>query len=792
MLLITIILYLFDVFEYILGYSDIGKIYNIFGDIFYILGAILLLYITLYIINYRLNLFYIDFKKIHTNLIYTKSNYYLSIQLFNTFYNLHDFSSAILIFIALIQYNLLGKKINLCNYVLLNLYALIQSSIVWYNDLGIHKQNDKLCLVERLGIYKKIKCSMIKVHDILYLNRNNSIKVKEGIVFENDIVALNLGQTGERTVEEFKSGGIVIDGLIVKNHSTVKVKVVKTYSMSDIVEDNINTVEELGSKTTNIAFYTILLFTFIITDKKNSFSISNVLLDLIGCFIGMNYLIPSFKIQQSLNLWDSIYKYICSFNHKFNVCNHGDITIKYTPDNTVILSDKTGTLTNNTLTIEKHFIDLNCIGLLIGHINCYLDDDNKHTSHSPETNVLADFLANEYKLVLGNSHSWIGEAQIIDYSINNSRGNIVRHKKLTYKDTNLGSHSLVEYNNKYYHVFMGSKALLCNRLNYVYKINSNKRGLLVGFIELNNIEEFQISLETFRDTSIIIKDYKVIGELHYNNFYREYLDKSTKSGIDKLKCLGYPFYVITGDSLITAKDIGIELGIIHHNTDVIDGSHFIISENANEKENVILDLIEKRVGIFGNTRAIYKEQIVELFKIYNKYVVFLGDQENDYLAIKSSHLGIVQERGNKKCKNIANIIGKIPTETAYNYLYKYRSLGIEGKWWFYRELVRFNYVVAGIWLIGIANNNYTKLNLLFLDPWSPLHSLVMSILITLLLIYRSMQYSYLKCIDYNEIILYTPITSLVLSVFCGCIIILFELDYNIYSIPFITLIMFFG
>ena len=788
MLLITIILYLFDVFEYILGYSEIDKIYNIFSDIFYILGAILLLYITLYIINYRLNIFYTEFKKIHTNLIYTKSNYYLSIQLFNTFYNLHDFSSAILIFIALIQYKLLSKKINLYNYILLNLYALIQSGFGWYNDLIIHKQNDKLCLVERLEKYENIKCSMIKVDDILYLKRNNSIKVKEGIVIDNDIVALNLGQTGERTIEEFKTGNIVIDGLIVKNHDIAKVKVIKTYGISDIVEDNINTVESLVSKTTNIAFYTILLFTFIITNKSYGFSISNVLLDLIGCFIGMNYLIPSFKIQQSLNLWDSIYKYICSTNNNFKVCNHGDISIKYTRDNTVILSDKTGTLTNNILTIEKHFIDLKHIGILIGHINCYLDDDNKHTSHSPETNVLADFLSKEYGLKLGNSHSWIGEAQIIEYSINNIKNNIIRYKKLTYKDTNLGSHSLVEFNNKYYHVFMGSKSLLSNRLSYKHKIDSNKRGLLIGYIEINNIECFEKSLEIFRDTNIIIEDYNVIGELHYNNFYREHKTSSTKYGIDKLKNLGYPFYVITGDSLITAKDIGIELGIISEDTDVIDGSNFITSTNDNEKESVLLEILEKRAGIFGNTRAIYKERLVELFKGFNKHVVFLGDQENDYLAIKTADLGIVQERGNKKCKNIANIVGKIPTETAYNYLCKYRSLGIEGKWWFYKELVRFNYVVAGIWLIGITNNNYTKLNLLFVDPWSPLHSLVMSIIITLLLIYRSIHYLN-NHIDYKNIVLYTPITSLLISLFCGFVTILLGLDYNSYSIPLIATIM---
>ena len=743
-----------------------------------------------------------------------------------------------MIFIATIQYNLLNKKINLVNYIILNLYALVKSGYQWYKNYPIHKQNDKKYLVQRVQVQdtktlqvKYIKNSKIQVDDILYLRRNNSVRVKEGIVIEQDVVAMNLGQTGERTIEEFKAGTTITDGLVIKNQELVRVKVTKTYNTSsnnDIVEDNINTVSSLNTKSTNIAFCTILVFTtyIILAKTDNTIDIGEVLLDLIGTFIGLNYLIPSFKIQQSLNLWDSVYKHICENYYYFRVCNHGDIDKTLNSQNTVILSDKTGTLTNNILTIEKNYVDTENIDLILGHINSFLDDDAKHTSHSPETNVIADFICHKYNMKQNNRHRWIDNLEVIELTNTHNQQVVTRYKKLTYKDTNIGSHSFIQREDKYYHVFMGSKALLSSRLNYKPVVDSPKRGLLIGYVALSseNLSGFSISLEEFRNTSAPLDadKYRVIGEFHFSNFYRECEDQTTRRGVERLQDASYSFYMITGDSLVTAKDIGIELGIIgtikcqsldtpfgeclktfgtkepelaanpkglalHGSSGmVIDGMEFM-KLTPLERDNVILELLEKKTGIFGNTRAVYKEHIVQLFQKHRR-VVFLGDQENDYLAIKRADLGIVQERGNKKCKNIGHVIGKIPTETAFYYLTKYRDIGIDGKWWFYKELVRFNYTTAGIWLMGIG----PKLNLLFIEPWDPLHSLLMSISITMLLVYKSIAYRNTK-VDYNSITYYTPLYSLGKALFIGLVVnLLLRELYNILSIPIISTIMVFS
>ena len=181
---------------------------------------------------------------------------------------------------------------------------------------------------------------------------------------------------------------------------------------------------------------------------------------------------------------------------------------------------------------------------------------------------------------------------------------------------------------------------------------------------------------------------------------------------------------------------------------------------------------------------------MERFQKCGKKVIYGGDQENDYHAIQKANIGIAQEGGNKKCKNIANLEGEIPTETAYRYLTKYRALGIQGKAWFYKELTRFNYTTAGIWLVGISILGFEKVNLLFIEPWSALMSLLMSISVTVMFIYRAMKRENNE-ISIENIVYHTPLKSLFRGVIAGYILYLSGLRYTTYSIPLITGMMIF-
>jgi hypothetical protein len=339
--------------------------------------------------------------------------------------------------------------------------------------------------------------------------------------------------------------------------------------------------------------------------------------------------------------------------------------------------------------------------------------------------------------------------------------------------------------------------LLYERLNHKKEeVSSKKRGMIIGYIKLKSIDEFEESLSRFRNREEEIKDYTIIGEFHFNNYYRVcpqsdfFSEKSTQSGIYGLKGLGYRVHMITGDALVTAEDIGRELDIVDEKTEIMNGEEFM-NKSTEEQEEMLLKVFSRKGNvIFGRTKAEFKGHIVERFQKCGKKVIYGGDQENDYHAIQKANIGVAQENGNKKCKNIANLEGLIPTETIYKYLSKYRTLGIQGKAWFYKELIRFNYITAGIWLVGITKSGFEKINLLFIEPWSALMSLIMSITVTLLCMYRAFRIIH-KNMSSDEIVYETSIKSLCKGLIGGYLLYLSGVDYIKYSIALITSMMIF-
>lgn len=803
LILINYIIQSIDIAYYLLyenGFEvvlNIDKFYFIFKDVLGILTGLTVFYYGLSVLHKKLETVYTDFRSKHTNLMPTKTNYFLLIQLLKTLYTVHDFSMAILMFIALVQYTILDKRINIINYILLNAFAQVQSLYAWFQDEQIHKQNKKRVRIIRNGKMLWVFNSELCAGDILRLKRDDTVRVKEAIV-DKQLVAFSLGQTGEETNEEYKANSVISEGLIVVNNEEVQMKVIKTFSDSELVEDDVNTVKEISEKSTKMALFSIISFAMFIyySQIDRVFDIVDFLLDVIGCFIGLNYLIPSFKIQQSMNLFDSVCRYICQTQHQFKVCNHGNINVTFSPDDTELVFDKTGTLTDNKLTIEQYYINTNVqkknICMIGAHVNS-IYRNKKHTGHSPETNVISDFLFTNYGLKVGENHHWTDTVQQLDMTYTGEKVELTRHKKYIYSAKNLGSHSVLEYGDDIYHVFMGQKSLLYERINHKKEeVSSKKRGMVIGYIKLQSIEDFEGSLSRFRNKEEVIEDYTIIGEFHFNNYYRENSNsnKSTQSGIDGLKKLGYRVNMITGDALVTAEDIGRELGIVDEKTEIMNGEEFV--NRTIQEQDEMLNKVFSRKGnvIFGRTKAEFKGHIVERFQKCGKKVIYGGDQENDYHAIQKANIGIAQEGGNKKCKNIANLEGEIPTETAYRYLTKYRALGIQGKAWFYKELTRFNYTTAGIWLVGISILGFEKVNLLFIEPWSALMSLLMSISVTVMFIYRAMKRENNE-ISIENIVYHTPLKSLFRGVIAGYILYLSGLTYTTYSIPLITGMMIF-
>ena len=107
-----------------------------------------------------------------------------------------------------------------------------------------------------------------------------------------------------------------------------------------------------------------------------------------------------------------------------------------------------------------------------------------------------------------------------------------------------------------------------------------------------------------------------------------------KDAIKECKEAGIKTVMITGDHVITAKAIGKQLGILQHNSLVLDGAS-LEKMTVDELEDVVDD-----VSVFARVSPEHKLKIVQALQNNGHIVAMTGDGVNDAPAIKAADIGI--------------------------------------------------------------------------------------------------------------------------------------------------------
>lgn len=110
--------------------------------------------------------------------------------------------------------------------------------------------------------------------------------------------------------------------------------------------------------------------------------------------------------------------------------------------------------------------------------------------------------------------------------------------------------------------------------------------------------------------------------------------KEAKDAVLKCKLAGIRPVMITGDHKNTAYAIGKELGILRDSDEIMTGDEI---DKLNDKE---LTKAVKRVAIFARVNPNHKLRIVSAFKRNNQIVAMTGDGVNDAPAVKEADIGI--------------------------------------------------------------------------------------------------------------------------------------------------------
>ena len=127
--------------------------------------------------------------------------------------------------------------------------------------------------------------------------------------------------------------------------------------------------------------------------------------------------------------------------------------------------------------------------------------------------------------------------------------------------------------------------------------------------------------------------------------------KGVKEAITTCKKAGIKTVMITGDHIVTAKAIALELGILNKGELAITG---------NELEKMPQNELEKNIqkySVFARVSPEHKVRIVKAFQSTGAIVAMTGDGVNDAPALKNANIGIsMGENGTDVAKNASDMI----------------------------------------------------------------------------------------------------------------------------------------
>ena len=284
----------------------------------------------------------------------------------------------------------------------------------------------------------------------------------------------------------------------------------------------------------------------------------------------------------------------------------------------IICSDKTGTITQNKMTVnEEYILDENMLNYICALCNDGLIYKDKYVGDPTET-CLYDYLYNKKLDPLKIRKKC---KRILDIPFDSER------KMFT---------TLNKIDNDIYILCKGSMDSLIEKVNLT---KSEKKNVLDKVKTLSK-DALRTLGFAYKKINYIPKDIKELEKEENNLSFAGILGmidpprESVKKSVLLCKNAGIRPIMITGDSIDTATAIAKNVGIIDNDNEAMLGSEL---DKYNDKE---LKDIVKKYSVFARVNPSHKERIVFALQNSGKIVAMTGDGVNDAPAIKDAHVGV--------------------------------------------------------------------------------------------------------------------------------------------------------
>lgn len=284
----------------------------------------------------------------------------------------------------------------------------------------------------------------------------------------------------------------------------------------------------------------------------------------------------------------------------------------------IICSDKTGTITQNKMSVnEEYILDENMLNYICALCNDGLIYKDKYVGDPTET-CLYDYLYNKKLDPLKIRKKC---ERILDIPFDSER------KMFT---------TLNKIDNDIYILCKGSMDSLIEKVNLT---KSEKKNVLDKVKTLSK-DALRTLGFAYKKINYIPKDIKELEKEENNLSFAGILGmidpprESVKKSVLLCKNAGIRPIMITGDSIDTATAIAKNVGIIDNDNEAMLGSEL---DKYNDKE---LKNIVKKYSVFARVNPSHKERIVFALQNSGKIVAMTGDGVNDAPAIKDAHVGV--------------------------------------------------------------------------------------------------------------------------------------------------------
>lgn len=304
----------------------------------------------------------------------------------------------------------------------------------------------------------------------------------------------------------------------------------------------------------------------------------------------------------------------------------------------ILFTDKTGTITEGKLKMIK---GVTYSGKEYKSVNDLNKDLKKIVNISLICNNDSEFVNGE--IIGGNSTDAAIRKFVKDEKVNNVK--VLYRKEFNSKN----KYSYVDTDYEDLTFYKGAYEMIIDKCIFYYEDNSNKK--IIDKRKIMNLADSYTSLG-FRVLAIATGD----KDFHSMSFLSLLLIKDevrseSKDAIRMVNEAGVQTVMITGDNVLTAKQIAKEVGIINNENDIVLTSNELNKMNDEEIKKII-----PRLKVVARSMPEDKKRLVMLSEELDLVTGMTGDGINDAPALRKADVGFAMGSGSEVAKEVSDII----------------------------------------------------------------------------------------------------------------------------------------